>query len=66
MAGTLSEGAFHRVVAPAIEEVAKCAFIAYLILKRRIGFPVERHVFKGPLQRNGLRADLSPQLTGNA
>src|SRR5262245_36601308 len=41
MTGTLSEGAFHRVVAPAIEEVAKCAFIAYLILRRRIGFPVD-------------------------
>jgi protease PrsW len=41
MTGTLSEGAFHRVVAPAIEEVTKCAFIAYLILKRRIGFPVD-------------------------
>jgi len=41
MTGTLAEGAFHRVVAPAIEEVAKCAFIAYLILRRRIGFPVD-------------------------
>jgi RsiW-degrading membrane proteinase PrsW (M82 family) len=41
MTGTLSEGVFHRVVAGAIEEVAKCAFIAYLILKRRIGFPVD-------------------------
>ena len=41
MTGTLSEGAFHRVIAPAIEEVAKCAFIAYLILRRRIGFPVD-------------------------
>jgi hypothetical protein len=40
MTGTLAEGAFHRVVAPAIEEVAKCAFIAYLILRRRIGFPL--------------------------
>src|SRR4029078_38087 len=38
---TAAEGGFHRVVAPAIEEVAKCAFIAYLILRRRIGFPVD-------------------------
>ena len=41
MTGTLSESAFHRVVAPAIEEVAKCVLITYLILKRRIGFPVD-------------------------
>jgi RsiW-degrading membrane proteinase PrsW (M82 family) len=41
MTGTLSDSAFHRVVAPAIEEMAKCAFIAYLILRRRIGFPVD-------------------------
>ena len=41
MTGTLSESAFHRVAAPAIEETAKCVLIAYLILKRRIGFPVD-------------------------
>ncbi|HKH73216.1 MAG TPA: PrsW family glutamic-type intramembrane protease [Vicinamibacterales bacterium] len=41
MTGALSGSVFHRVVAPAIEEAAKCAFIAYLILKRRIGFPVD-------------------------
>jgi len=41
MTGALSDSAFHRVVAPAIEEAAKGAFIAYLILKRRIGFPVD-------------------------
>jgi RsiW-degrading membrane proteinase PrsW (M82 family) len=33
--------AFNWLIAPAIEETAKSAFIAYLILKRRIGFPVD-------------------------
>jgi len=41
MTGDLSDSAFHRIVAPAIEEAAKGAFIAYLIHKRRIGFPVD-------------------------
>ena len=34
-------GALGGFVAPAIEETAKVAFIAYLILRRRIGFPVD-------------------------
>src|SRR5689334_3825174 len=41
LSGGLSDTAFHKVIAPAIEEIAKCAFIAYLILRRRIGFPVD-------------------------
>ena len=33
--------AFNWLIAPAIEETAKSVFIAYLILRRRIGFPVD-------------------------
>ena len=33
--------AFSRFIAPATEETAKGAFIVYLILRRRIGFPVD-------------------------
>lgn len=37
----VGEDTINRLIAPAIEETAKCAFIAYLILRRRIGFPVD-------------------------
>ena len=37
----ISDHAWSRVVASAIEETAKCSFIAYLIVRRRIGFPVD-------------------------
>ena len=37
----LSPTAYSRFVAPLTEETAKAAFIAYLILRRRIGFPVD-------------------------
>ena len=37
----VGEQTIHRLIAPAIEETVKSAFIAYLILKRRIGFPVD-------------------------
>src|SRR5688572_31241299 len=35
----LTDNAWNKVLASAIEETAKCAFIAYLILRRRVGFP---------------------------
>jgi protease PrsW len=35
------EPALNRFIAPAIEETAKTIVIAYLILRRRIGFPVD-------------------------
>jgi RsiW-degrading membrane proteinase PrsW (M82 family) len=37
----LSPAGYSRFVAPLTEETAKAAFIAYLILRRRIGFPVD-------------------------
>ena len=37
----LTDNASNKVLASAIEETAKCAFIAYLILRRRVGFPVD-------------------------
>src|SRR6185503_17366421 len=37
----LSARGYSRFVAPAVEESAKAAFIAYLLLRRRIGFPVD-------------------------
>jgi protease PrsW len=37
----LSATGYSRFVAPAVEESAKAAFIAYLLLRRRIGFPVD-------------------------
>jgi len=41
MPTALGEATLMRLVAPAIEETAKAAFIAFLILRRRIGFPVD-------------------------
>jgi protease PrsW len=41
LAVALSDNALNRVLASAIEETAKCAFIAYLIFRRRVGFPVD-------------------------
>ena len=38
---SLSETGYSRFVAPVIEETLKAAFIAYLILRRRVGFPVD-------------------------
>jgi len=40
-AAAASEKAIAWLIAPSIEETAKSAFIAYLILRRRIGFPVD-------------------------
>jgi len=37
----LSPREYSRFIAPAVEESAKAAFIAYLLLRRRIGFPVD-------------------------
>ena len=37
----LAEGTLMRFVAPAIEETLKAAFIAFLLLRRRVGFPVD-------------------------
>jgi RsiW-degrading membrane proteinase PrsW (M82 family) len=37
----LSPSAYSRLVAPVTEESTKAAFIAYLIVRRRIGFPVD-------------------------
>ncbi len=37
----LAEGTGMRIVAPAIEEMAKAAFVAFLIVRRRVGFPVD-------------------------
>ena len=37
----ISATAYSRFVAPLLEESLKAAFIAYLILQRRIGFPVD-------------------------
>src|SRR6188474_1252558 len=37
----LSPREYSRFIAPAVEESAKSAFIAYLLLRRRIGFPVD-------------------------
>jgi RsiW-degrading membrane proteinase PrsW (M82 family) len=37
----VSPTAFSRYVAPIIEETTKALFIVYLILRRRIGFPVD-------------------------
>jgi RsiW-degrading membrane proteinase PrsW (M82 family) len=36
-----SEMRYSQFVAPVIEETAKAAFVVYLILRRRIGFPVD-------------------------
>jgi RsiW-degrading membrane proteinase PrsW (M82 family) len=41
LAGTIPDGALRTLVASAIEETAKGVFIAYLIVRRRIGFPVD-------------------------
>ena len=38
---SLSETGYSRFVAPVSEETLKAAFVAYLILRRRIGFPVD-------------------------
>jgi len=37
----LSPSGFSRYVAPITEETVKAAFIAYLIIRRRVGFPVD-------------------------
>lgn len=37
----LSAGDYSRFVAPVTEETSKAAFVVYLILRRRIGFPVD-------------------------
>ena len=37
----LSPTGYSRFIAPVVEESAKAAFIAYLLLRRRIGFPVD-------------------------
>ena len=37
----LSPSAYSRFVAPLVEETVKAAYIAYLIVRRRIGFPVD-------------------------
>jgi len=37
----LSPREYSRFIAPAVEESAKSAFIAYLLLRRHIGFPVD-------------------------
>jgi len=37
----MSAAAYSRFVAPLVEESLKAAFVAYLILRRRIGFPVD-------------------------
>jgi RsiW-degrading membrane proteinase PrsW (M82 family) len=37
----LSPTEYSRFIAPAVEESLKAAFIAYLLLRRRIGFPVD-------------------------
>jgi RsiW-degrading membrane proteinase PrsW (M82 family) len=37
----VSDVAFSRYVAPVTEETAKALFIVYLILRRRVGFPVD-------------------------
>ena len=37
----LSPTEYSRFIAPAVEESVKAAFIAYLLLRRRIGFPVD-------------------------
>jgi protease PrsW len=36
-----SESGFVRVIAPVSEEIGKAALIAYMILRRRIGFPID-------------------------
>ena len=41
LARVVPESALNRSIAPAIEETAKAMVIAYLILRRRIGFPVD-------------------------
>jgi RsiW-degrading membrane proteinase PrsW (M82 family) len=41
LATVVAESALNRLVAPALEEAAKSIVIAYLILRRRIGFPVD-------------------------
>lgn len=38
---SISETRYSQFVAPVIEETVKAAFIVYLILRRRIGFPVD-------------------------
>jgi protease PrsW len=37
----ISETGYSRYVAPIVEETAKGAFIVYLLMRRRIGFPVD-------------------------
>jgi RsiW-degrading membrane proteinase PrsW (M82 family) len=37
----ISEMRYSQFVAPVIEETAKAAFVVYLIVRRRIGFPVD-------------------------
>jgi RsiW-degrading membrane proteinase PrsW (M82 family) len=39
--GRFSDATLTRYVAPIIEESVKAAFIAYLLMKRRIGFPAD-------------------------
>jgi protease PrsW len=43
LGGTIPVSAtgYSRFIAPIIEETAKAVFIAYLVLRRRIGFPVD-------------------------
>jgi hypothetical protein len=42
---SLSAAALSRYVAPVTEETAKAVFIAYLVMRRRVGFPVDAAQF---------------------